>query len=736
MTSATLATTRQIVRIAVPSPLPRLFDYTLESSAEPSSLPGRRVRVNFGRRLCVGVIVEVVEQSTLGSDKLKAVEALLDTAPLLDVELLALLQWAQGYYHANPGEVVLGALPPHLRDGAALVDSSVAGWQLTTLGLGLTEASLKRAAKQQAAAAALGAGPLANSALVELAGASAIKALRDKQLIEPVAINSQPAAAAATLLAETELALNEHQQSALQAIELGRYSCSLLHGVTGSGKTEVYLQLIAKLLAAGRQVLVLIPEISLTAQTEQRFRSRFNVDIVTLNSSIAAVEKCRRWQRAAAGSARIVLGTRSAVFAPLPQLGLIVVDEEHDSSFKQHEGFRYHARDVAAMRAHRLGIPLLLGSATPALESLHNATARRYRYLALPDRAGPALPPQWQWVDLRGAQLSAGIATETEGLIANALQAGQQVLVFLNRRGFAPALLCHSCGWSAQCPHCDSRLTVHLHQRKLVCHHCDLRRPLVRRCEGCGSDALTTAGEGTQQTEEWLAKRFPAVPVMRIDRDSTRRQGAFEKLYAQVDSSDAALLIGTQMLAKGHHFPKVTLAVIVDADSGLFAADFRAHERFAQLMLQVAGRSGRGTLDGQVVVQSHQPDHPLLTAIAAGDYSAIGATLLSQRHLTDMPPYRHLAVVRAESSRPENAEALLAELRRSCDPYRSAQLELLGPLPANQEKRADRYRYILQITASERGALHALLAHCSQLAAQLPIARHCRWTIDVDPLEL
>lgn len=728
--------TRQIVRVAVPSPLPRLFDYTVAGDLPPTTLPGRRVRVIFGRRPCVGIIVAVAAQSELADAQLKPVEAVVDTQPLLDAELLALLQWAQRYYHANPGEVMLGALPPLLRDGAELVDSSIAGWQLTTLGHGLTPASLKRAAKQQAVVAALGAGPLANSALLELAGASAIKALHNKQLISAVRLTAEAVDSDQQLLAEPALTLNDDQQTVLDAVVLNRYSCSLLHGVTGSGKTEVYLQLIERVLAGGQQVLLLIPEISLTAQTEQRFRSRFNVDIVTLNSSVAAVEKCRRWQRAADGTARIVLGTRSAVFAPLPALGLIVVDEEHDSSFKQHEGFRYHARDVAVVRAHRLAIPLLLGSATPALESLHNANSGRYRYLALPERAGAALPPRWQWVDLRGAQLSAGIASDTERAIDAALRAGQQVLVFLNRRGFAPALLCHSCGWNAQCPHCDSRLTVHLRQRALVCHHCDHRRPLARRCDSCGSDTLTTVGEGTQQTEEWLAQRFPGVPVMRIDRDSTRRQGAFEKLYAQVDASDAALLIGTQMLAKGHHFPKVTLAVIVDADSGLFAADFRAHERFAQLMLQVAGRSGRGALAGRVVVQSHQPDHPLLEAIAGGDYCAIGNSLLSQRQLGDMPPYRHLAVVRAEAARADHAEALLGELRRSCEPYRSAQLELLGPLPASQEKRADRYRYILQISAVERSALHPLLAHCAALAAQLPVARFCRWTIDVDPLEL
>lgn len=735
MSATSAQSTPPIVSVAVPSPLRQLFDYSL-SDAEPSQLlPGCRVQVEFGRRQCVGLIVAVVEQSPLAADKIKPVQRLLDSAPLLDRSLLALLDWAWRYYHSTPGEVYLGALPPHLRDGAALVDNRVAGWQLTATGLGLTASSLKRAPKQRLAIEHLNAGPQPHAELRAVAGDSAVKALRERALIEPVALAAAPASGGA-LLAEPELSLNGAQRTALEAVELGRYSCSLLHGVTGSGKTEVYLQLIRRVLERGQQVLVLIPEISLTAQTEQRFRSRFNVDIVTLNSSVAAVEKCRRWQRAAAAEASIVLGTRSAVFAPLPKLGLIVVDEEHDSSFKQHEGFRYHARDVAAVRAQRDNLPLLLGSATPALESLRNAQQSRYRYLALPERAGDAQPPHWQWVDLRNSTIQAGLATTTLAIIEQTLRAGQQVLVFLNRRGYAPTLLCHQCGWVASCPHCDSRLTVHRRQRKLSCHHCDLRRPLTARCDGCGSDALMTVGEGTQQTEEFLQQQFPTVPVVRVDRDSTRRQGSFEKLYALVDSSAAALLIGTQMLAKGHHFPKVTLAVIVDADSGLFAADFRAHERFAQLLLQVAGRSGRGDRGGRVLVQSHQPEHPLLSAVAAGDYAAIGRSLLEQRQLSDLPPFRHMAVVRAESSRADHAEGFLAELRRALQPHCSPQLALLGPLPANQEKRADRFRYILQITAASRRQRHQLLTAVEALAQQLATAKQCRWTIDVDPLEL
>ena len=725
-----------IVSVAVPSPLRRLFDYSINTDRSAQSLPGCRVKIEFGRRNCVGIIVATSEQSALAANKIKPISELLDDVPLLDNSLIELLRWAQTYYCASPGDVMLGALPPHLRDGAALIDSRLPGWKLTAQGLGLTASSLKRAAKQRLAVEHLNAGPCLHSNLQAVAGDSAIKALRDKQLIEPLAIAPPCAAVTGALLAEPELTLNSEQQAALQGIELDRYSCTLLHGVTGSGKTEVYLQLIAKVLERGQQALVLIPEISLTAQTEQRFYARFNVDIVTLNSSVAAVEKCRRWQRAAEGIARIVLGTRSAVFAQIPQLGLIVVDEEHDSSFKQHEGFRYHARDIAAVRASRANIPLLLGSATPALETLHNAEQGRYRYLTLQQRAGDAQPPLWQWVDLRNSTMNAGLAEQTVATIRQTLDAGEQVLVFLNRRGFAPTLLCHSCGWVAHCPHCDSRLTVHLRQRKLSCHHCDYRRPLPQRCDGCGSNGLTTVGEGTQQTEEWLQQQFPSVPVVRVDRDSTRRQGAFEKLYEQIEKNDAALLIGTQMLAKGHHFPRVTLAVIVDADSGLFAADFRAHERFAQLLLQVAGRSGRGQYAGRVLVQSHQPEHPLLAAVAGGDYAAIGRTLLGQRQLGDMPPYSHLAVVRAESSRADNVEQFLADLRRALQPHCSPQVSLLGPVPANQEKRADRFRYILQIAATTRAQRHALLTESCTLAAQLASAKGCRWTIDVDPLEL
>ena len=403
----------------------------------------------------------------------------------------------------------------------------------------------------------------------------------------------------------------------MHRIVFAGFHCWLINGVTGSGKTEIYLQLIERGLRAGRQALVLIPEISLTPQTQKRFSERFAVPLVVLHSGLSDKQRAKAWARARSGHAAIVIGTRSAIFTPLPNLGLIVVDEEHDVSYKQQDGFRYSARDLAVMRAKRENVPIVLGSATPSLESLYNCEIQRYTQLHLTARAGAAKTAEWRVVDMRAQSLNSGIAETTLDAIRTTLERSQQVLVFLNRRGFAPALLCHACGWVAECRDCDARLTLHHDRHRLVCHHCDAQSPPPEVCPNCQSQQLVATGAGTERSELVLQQHFPTTQVLRVDRDSTQKSGYMRSVFDTVQSGQPCILVGTQMLAKGHHFEQVTLVVILDADSGLLSPDFRAVERMGQLLTQVAGRSGRGTLAGLALVQTHQPDHPVLQLLFA-----------------------------------------------------------------------------------------------------------------------
>jgi primosomal protein N' (replication factor Y) len=524
----------------------------------------------------------------------------------------------------------------------------------------------------------------------------------------------------------------------LEAIDHHHFNCSLLDGVTGSGKTEIYLQSIEKTLRYERQALVLIPEISLTPQTEKRFRDRFQVSIVTLHSGLTDKQRLNAWMQARSGQAKIILGTRSAIFTPLKAPGLIILDEEHDQSYKQQEGFRYSARDLAVIRAQQENIPIILGSATPSLESLNNCHAGRYQHLVLSNRAGNAVQPDWQVVDLKTERSNAGIATTTLTAIDQTLKNNHQVLVFLNRRGFASAMLCHHCGWTAECQHCDSRLTVHRARGRLICHHCDYQQRVPQQCPSCRSRELVAAGEGTERSEAFLQEYFPDTTVLRVDRDSTRKKGAMQEVFDTADSGESCILVGTQMLAKGHHFENVTLVAVLDADSGLFSPDFRSHERMGQLLTQVAGRSGRGVARGRVIVQTHQPDHPLLALLIDQGYGHFASQLLPQRQLSQLPPFRYMAVIRAESNRPDEAEAFLRLARKIAEKLRAPTpaLSYLGPLPALMEKRAGRFRYVLQVDADQRAALQTLL---SAMAAELENhkdSRRLRWSIDVDPQEL
>lgn len=732
-----------IVRIAVPSTLRRLFDYLVPAEmvtdAPPSALqPGCRVRVTFGRREVTGLIIECADTSTFALEKLKPVSQLIDVEPLLPASLFRLFIWASRYYQHPIGDALFSTLPTLLRKGALPPEQGQKCWQLSTFGKGLGPDSLKQAPKQRAVVDKLLAeGVVSDEQLVTLFSRAVLKSLEEKLLIESRR-QCIPEIALDKLLRQDNLTLYPSQKQALEAIDNHHFNCSLLDGVTGSGKTEIYLQSIEKTLRYERQALVLIPEISLTPQTEKRFRDRFHVPIVTLHSGLTDKQRLSAWMQARSGQAKIILGTRSAIFTPLKAPGLIILDEEHDQSYKQQEGFRYSARDLAVIRAQQENIPIILGSATPSLESLNNCHAGRYQHLVLSTRAGNAEQPDWQVIDLKTERSNAGIATTTLTAIDQTLKNNHQVLVFLNRRGFAPAMLCHQCGWTAECQHCDSRLTVHRARGRLICHHCDFQQRVPQQCPSCRSRELIAAGEGTERSEAFLQQHFPDTIVLRVDRDSTRKKGAMQEVFNTADSGESCILVGTQMLAKGHHFENVTLVAVLDADSGLFSPDFRSHERMGQLLTQVAGRSGRGVARGRVIIQTHQPDHPLLALLISQGYGHFARQLLPQRELSQLPPFRHMSVIRAESHRPDEAEAFLRLARKIAEKLQAPTpaLSYLGPLPAMMEKRAGRFRYVLQIDADQRPALQTLLSAVAVELENHKDSRRVRWSIDVDPQEL
>ena len=735
--------TGSMLRIAVPSPLYQTFDYLPPPGCDPTTLqPGVRVRVPFGRRRVVGFLLELVTETTIDPAALRQAEAVLDVEPALPAEVLALLNWAQRYYHHPPGEVFATALPVLLRQGEAAAPPQIPpSWRITATGQAALAdpAALRRAPAQRLLLEHLAQCPegAETEALrpVTHASTATLRALHGKGWVELIApsLPTEPAISTTS----PPLTLNAAQSAAIAAVaaELDRFGVFLLEGITGSGKTEVYLRLIAAVLAEGRQALVLTPEIGLTPQLLARFRERLPGPLAVLHSGLSDRERLNAWLLARNGTARVIVGTRSAIFAPLHNPGLLIVDEEHDPSFKQQDGFRYHARDLAVVRARQLNIPVVLGSATPALESLNNAQSGRYRLLQLPERVGGGSPPPIEILDVRRQPLTEGLSLPLLTRMRLHLDRNEQVLLFLNRRGFAPVLFCHECGWLSQCRHCDARMTLHLRRQRLICHHCGDDRDIDRACPVCGSVDLRPVGQGTERLETALRREFPTVGIARMDRDSTRRRGSLETLLTEIHNGDCRLLIGTQMLAKGHHFPDVTLVGIVDTDQGLYGVDFRSSERMAQLILQVAGRAGRADKPGTVLIQTHHPDHPLLRTLAFQGYPAFATAALAERREALLPPFAHQALLRAEAVDAERATAFLKAARVLAEPIADG-LELLGPAPAPMERRAGRYRAHLLLQAARRQDLHRFLNRwVGQLWAQRP-DRHVRWALDVDPMEL
>lgn len=727
----------QIARVAVPSPLYRLFDYRLPAKIEAAELqPGTRVLVPFGRQRVVGIVTALVSETGVAPDKLKAILEVLDEQPAFDPHVFALIKWAADYYHHPIGDAFATALPVLLRKAVAGKQSAPQWWQLTEAGQQLDPNELTRAPRQAAVIAQL----LSHAESVPRQDLdvplNVLIALKEKGWI----IDSQqtvPPKPVDRPVTQDKLELNTDQQQAVDAIaeKLDTFEPCLLEGVTGSGKTEIYLQIIETVIAQDRQVLILVPEIGLTPQLVSRFEKRLSVPLAILHSGLTDRQRLDAWQQSRDGIAKVIIGTRSAVFTPLPNPGLVIVDEEHDMSLKQQEGFRYSARDLAVWRAHKLNIPIILGSATPSLESLYNVEQQRYRLLHLPERAGTACMPKLHLLDVRHQPMQDMLSEPLLKHIQTHLTRGGQVLVFLNRRGFSPVLLCHDCGWHADCPRCDSRMTYHQHKKQLRCHHCGHQRAVSPNCPDCGSSELIAIGQGTERVEQTLAARFPEHTILRIDRDTTRRKGSLQTALSNAQSGAAQILVGTQMLAKGHHFPGVTLVAILDADQGLFGSDFRSSERMAQLILQVAGRAGRGDQAGEVIIQTHQPDHPLLRQLVEQDYQAFAKAALQERSDAQLPPYTNLALLRAEAPQAGAPMAFLEQGQQRALGLQCA-VQLWGPLPAPMERRAGRYRAQLMLQSTLRSELHRLLDSLIPQLEGEKLARKVRWSIDVDPQEM
>jgi primosomal protein N' (replication factor Y) (superfamily II helicase) len=723
-----LTTAPRNVRVAVPKPLPQLFDYRLEPSL-PAPVPGARVRVPFGRQTLTGICTALDPQDPHPDPK--PVRAVLDHENIFGDELYRLAWWLADYYHHPLGETLAAMLPAAARRGESLEIRRQRVWCVTDARPELGRAPAQKALLEHL----LANGGHAGTAALNDAGFSTavIRGLAAKGVLVREAVIDRDASAHLTAIAGP--ALNKEQQQAFDymSAHLGRFSPTLLDGVTGSGKTEIYLRTMEAVLRAGAQVLVLVPEIALTPQTLRRFQERFGT-AATLHSGMTDAQRLDVWLRCRAGEVGILIGTRSAVLTPFARLGLIVVDEEHDGSFKQQDGLRYSARDIAVKRAKDLSIPLLLGSATPALETLVNAASGRYQHLHLHNRAGGASMPPMHLLDIRGHSLRDGISDRLQRMIRQHLHDGGQALVFLNRRGFAPSYLCPNCGWQAECRQCEMRMTLHRKPEALICHHCGLRSAPPRTCPGCGHGDLLAVGLGTQRTEAGLAEMFPDFAVHRIDRDSARSQRRFEAQLAAIHEGHPAILVGTQMLAKGHHFPNVTLVAVVNADSGFLSADFRAPERTAQLIIQVAGRAGRAERPGEVWIQTYQPDNPTLRALIDEGYPGFARRELDQRRTAGLPPFRPMALVRAEGKAAGPVQAFLQQVRdRLLDaaPPRG-NVEALGPAAAPIARVANRLRFQVMVLADSRGPLHAALR---TLTAQAPAVSGVRWSVDVDPYD-
>lgn len=731
-----------VLKVAVPGPFRKLFDYLpVRDTNIPLPKSGTRTLIPFGTRNIVGIVIEVSSSTDSSPYKLKHAREYLDKEPVFDADMLRWLKKIAHYYHHPLGDTLLTALPVLLRKGKEAKALKEIYWQANE-GSKETLNSLKRAPKQIAIYQFLKQQdvPVNQQSLKEhfQNTHTALKALLEKKLVRQIDTPKTSSANIDKHTATTPNILTENQKHVVDSIEahINEFKVILLNGVTGSGKTEVYIQTCKHVIEQHKQVLILLPEIALTPQLVSRFKTQFDCAIDVLHSGLNDSERFTVWDNIKNNKSQILIGTRSSVFSPFENLGLIIIDEEHDLSFKQQDGLRYSTRDIAILRANALGIPVLLGSATPSLESIANTSKPHYLHLHLKQRAGKAIPPKISTINIKGRQLTEGLSNELIQQIKKTLSRNEQVLLFLNQRGYAPALICHECGTVERCPRCERNMTIHHARKRITCHHCGYEKKLPDTCSSCGHGDLRPIGYGTERIETCLHTLFPDTETIRIDRDTTSRKNAILDLLKQVDNDKAQILLGTQMLAKGHDFPNVTLVGILNADQGLFGADLRSEERLAQLVVQVAGRAGRGEKPGQVLIQTHHPEHELWNTLINQSYDKYAEKALHERKAAQLPPYSYSALFRSESVRLNDAFTFLNELNQTILPFRGLGVEIFGPVTAPLEKKAGKFRTQLLLMSSNREKLHQCIAHGLNAIEKLQSAKKVRWNLDVDPLDM
>ena len=733
-----------IIKVAVTGPFLTPLDYLCTGE----SVIGGRVWVKVRNKKQLGIVLERDVKSNLAENKILKVDEVIDKQPIFSEPDLTLLKWAAYYYHEPIGNVMQTAMPTKIRQGGGVISQGLRAWQITNIGTSCAKSAIKDNAKLQ-------------QQLIDLL-------LDNKKPISQSELNAKITGWRTPMkrfiqlkwVQETTLdclhefnnkvhkkhPLNAQQQTAVtQVTKQVDFKGFLLEGITGSGKTEVYLGIIEEVLKQGKQALVLVPEIGLTPQTLARFEAYLQQPVAMIHSGLSDKERHCAWSMIRTNKIKVLLGTRSAVFTPFANLGVCVLDEEHDLSFKQQDNFRYSARDCLVLRANIENIPVILGSATPSLETLNNAQQSRYGHLKLSTRAGGASLPSIKLLDIRGdtnLQQNAGISLELHENIEQNLANEGQVLMFLNRRGYAPVLICQDCGWQADCQSCDAHMTYHHQYKQLKCHHCGSQKNAPKNCPNCNSQRLNHQGQGTEKLAEVMQQTYPSQSLIRVDRDTTKNKGQMQKTTEQAAKGDARILVGTQMLAKGHHFPKVTLVGILDIDQGLFSCDFRAAERMAQLIVQVSGRAGRGKQKGQVIIQTYNPDNPLLNTLVAQGYQEFATIALAERKAANLPPFSYQIMLRAESLDPNVGWQFLQDIQQtleqnaSIEQIQQANLEALGPVAAPMLRKEARYRYQLLLQASHRGSLHKWFSSVESQIYAHPLVSKLRWSIDVDPQDM
>jgi len=735
-----------LVKVAIPVPLRRVFDYLLPEDSSITPKTGMRVEVPFGSSSKIGLIhsVEALNDSDIEFDlsKLKSLNRIIDETPLLTDSLISLYQWMRNYYHAPHGEIWQTMLPSALMKGKETTLVRTSRWLITELGLAAldNDSIAKSAVKQRLTLKQLSKHPegIAHDRLKDFDFTFAhLKTLAGKKWVTRDYDSPQNNSDSSnfTNLPES-IQLNQEQQQAIDTVsaKLNHYASFLLFGVTASGKTEVYLRLIQQVIEQNKQALVLVPEIGLTPQTLRRFKDRFNVEIVLLHSGMSETARLQSWLKAKNGSAKVIIGTRSALFAPLKNPGIIIIDEEHDLSFRQQQGFRYSARDVAMVRASLEKIPVLLGSASPSLESLNNVQKNKMTLLQLKQKAQNSTALDYRIIDLKNQAMNQGLSYGLIQSIKHHLKNKGQVLLFLNRRGYAPVLLCHECGWSNSCTRCDIHFTYHHKSGYLQCHHCGSNRRAPVQCPECNCKQMVPVGLGTERLQETIEQLFPEAKTARIDRDTTRRKSAMSDFVSSVKAGEIDILIGTQMLAKGHHFPDVTLVALIDMDGALYSADFRAPEYAAQLITQVSGRAGRADKKGEVIIQTHLADHPMLDQIINAGYSVFADSAIEERIEAELPPHSFSAMFHAESPQIGQVKNFLQEVKQELDRYSDLKVELLGPAPSVYAKKAGKFRYQLFLQTNSRNQLHQLLELTLTDIEKLKSASRVRWRLEIDPV--